>query len=220
MTYKVAEIFSSINGEGIRAGELSVFIRLCGCNLHCSYCDTSWANQPDTPFKPMTALQILQAAKETGIRNITLTGGEPLLAPGIAELIFLLSESGFSVEIETNGSIEIIGLCQLPVRPFFTVDYKLPGSGMEKHMCVKNFSYLSKEDTVKFVAGSVEDLEKALKIIRTYALTEKCHVYFSPVFGKINPAEIVEFMKTHMLNGVRLQLQLHKFIWDPMQRGV
>lgn len=220
MTYKVAEIFSSINGEGTRAGELSVFVRLCGCNLHCSYCDTSWANQPDAPFTSMTALQILQAAKETGIRNITLTGGEPLLAPGIAELVFLLSESGFSVEIETNGSIEITGLCQLPVRPIFTMDYKLPESGMEEHMCIKNFSYLSKEDTVKFVAGSAGDLEKALEIIRTYSLTEKCHVYFSPVFGKIEPAEMVEFMKTHTLNGVRLQLQLHKFIWDPMQRSV
>lgn len=220
MIYKVAEIFSSINGEGTRAGELAVFVRFRGCNLHCSYCDTSWANQPDTPFTPMDKEEILGAVLETGIRNVTLTGGEPLLVPGVEEVIGSLGRNGLSVEIETNGSVDLLpfdGICH---RPLFTMDYKLPGSGMEDKMNLRNVELLKKGDTVKFVAGSEEDLERAAEIIRTYSLTERCHVYFSPVFGRIDPADMVEFMKKHKLNGVRLQLQLHKFIWDPMARGV
>lgn len=87
-------------------------------------------------------------------------------------------------------------------------------------MCLENFEVLSHEDTVKFVAGSTDDLEKAAEIIEKYSLTDKCKVYFSPVFGEIQPSEIVEFMKQRNLNGVRLQLQLHKFIWNPLKRGV
>lgn len=220
MIYKVAEIFSSINGEGIRAGELAVFVRFRGCNLNCSYCDTSWANQQDTPFTPMDGEEILKAVLETGIRNVTLTGGEPLLVPGVGEIIELLGSSGLSVEIETNGSVDLAPFNKLRSRPLFTMDYKLPGSGMENKMNLSNFERLKKCDTVKFVAGSKEDLERALEIIGAYSLTERCHVYFSPVFGRIDPAYMVEFMKDHKINGVRLQLQLHKFIWDPMARGV
>lgn len=220
MIYKVAEIFSSINGEGTRAGELAVFVRFRGCNLNCSYCDTSWVNQPDTPFTPMDKEEILGAVMETGIRNVTLTGGEPLLVPGVEEVIEILGRNGLSVEIETNGSIDLLPFDVINHRPLFTMDYKLPGSGMEDKMNLRNFELLKKNDTVKFVAGSEKDLERAAEIIRTYSLTERCHVYFSPVFGRIAPADIVEFMKKNKLNGVRLQLQLHKFIWDPMARGV
>lgn len=83
-----------------------------------------------------------------------------------------------------------------------------------------NFELLKQDDTVKLVAGSADDLKCGLEIIRTYSLTEKCYVYFSPVFGRLDPAEIVEFMKKHRMNDVRMQLQMHKFIWDPMERGV
>lgn len=220
MTYKVAEIFSSINGEGTRAGELAVFVRFRGCNLNCSYCDTSWANQPDTPFTSMDKEEIVRAVLETGIRNVTLTGGEPLLVPGMEEVIESLGRNGLSVEIETNGSVDLLPFDGINHRPLFTMDYKLPGSRMEDKMNLRNFELLKKGDTVKFVAGSEEDLERAAEIIRTYSLTERCHVYFSPVFGRIDPADMVEFMKKRKLNGVRLQLQLHKFIWDPMARGV
>lgn len=220
MIYKVAEIFSSINGEGTRAGELAAFVRFRGCNLNCSYCDTSWANQPDTPFTPMDKEEILGALLETGIHNVTLTGGEPLLVPGVEEVIETLGRNGLSVEIETNGSVDLLPFDAINHRPLFTMDYKLPGSGMEDKMNLRNFELLKKNDTVKFVTGSEEDLERALEIIRMYSLTERCHVYFSPVFGRIDPADIVEFMINHKLNGVRLQLQLHKFIWDPMARGV
>ena len=151
---------------------------------------------------------------------MTLTGGEPLLQPGIDELITALGALGYRVEIETNGSVSLQPFASLSFRPCFTMDYKLPGSGMEQTMLPENFSLLRSRDAVKFVAGSRADLERALEIIRKYGLIDRCTVFFSPVFGSIEPAEIVEFLKEHTLNGVRLQLQLHKFIWDPLQRGV
>lgn len=220
--YKVAEIFSSINGEGTRAGELAFFVRLAGCNLKCSYCDTMWANSADTPFTEMTALEIKEALLKTGIRNVTLTGGEPLIHENVYELLSVLAdEEGLSLEIETNGSVSIEKFAGLKNRPVFTLDYKLPSSGMEDKMVLaENLPFLEKKDCIKFVAGSETDLERAFEIIEKYGLTEKCHVYLSPVFGKIDPAFMVEFMKRKTINNVRLQLQLHKFIWDPNERGV
>lgn len=125
-----------------------------------------------------------------------------------------------SVEIETNGSIPIDFLDELPNRPTVTMDYKLPGSGMESHMRTENFRYLKPTDTVKFVAGSVADLDRAREIIQQYQLTSVCRVYIGPVFGQIEPARIVEYMKEYAMNDVTLQLQLHKIIWDPEKRGV
>ena len=100
------------------------------------------------------------------------------------------------------------------------MDYKLPGSGMENYMNTANFALLNSHDSVKFVVGSEEDLNRAAEIIDRFKLIDRCHVYFSPVFGKIEPARIVEFMTERNLNGVRIQLQLHKFIWAPDKRGV
>lgn len=220
--YKVAEWFVSINGEGTRAGELAVFVRLCGCNLRCSYCDTMWANTMDAPHTEMTAEEIRRTILETGVRNVTLTGGEPLLHPNAKELLeCLLQDDKLSVEIETNGSMCIGDFLGSAHRPLFTLDYKLPSSCMEEHMRFEeNLPFLEKDDTIKFVAGSEDDLIRAAELIEKYDLCSRCHVYLSPVFGKIEPADIVEFMKNENLNGVRLQLQLHKFIWDPMAKGV
>ena len=219
--FKVAEIFTSINGEGTKAGQTAVFVRFTGCNLNCSYCDTKWANEPDAEYTLMTDKEILNRIKETGIKNVTLTGGEPLLRDGIHELLEEVAKDGFlQAEIETNGSIDLKPFCDIENRPSFTMDYKLPSSGMEKHMCLENFDILEKKDTVKFVSGSSKDLEKALEIIRKYDLSRRCHVYISPVFGSIEPAEIVDFMVENKLNDINLQLQLHKFIWDPNMRGV
>lgn len=220
-SYKVVEIFTSINGEGRRAGQLALFIRFQKCNLHCSYCDTCWANTDSAAYTELTEDELYDEIKKSGIRNITLTGGEPLLQPEISVLLHkLVADDALSVEIETNGSISIEKFSRLKNPPLFTLDYKLPGSGMEKYMKVENFAYLKPDDTVKFVAGSRLDLERAREIIVGFQLTEKCAVYISPVFGAIAPAEIVEFMKQYRLNGVNLQLQLHKIIWDPQQRGV
>lgn len=220
MRYSVAEKFVSINGESTKAGELAVFIRFKGCNLDCSYCDTKWANTPECAAEELSAEQIAGYVYGTGIKNVTLTGGEPLLQNDLYELIELLIEQGNRVEIETNGSISIDDLCGKKYRPVFTLDYKLPSSGSENEMDTDNYKYLAPEDTVKFVAGSIEDLEKAHEMIEKYKLAEKCNIYISPVFKQISPAEIVEYLKENRLNGVRLQLQLHKFIWDPNERGV
>lgn len=216
----VVEKFVSINGEGAHAGELAAFIRFKGCNLNCSYCDTKWANAADAPFEGKTPQELLNWVIKQDVLNVTLTGGEPLLQNDIAQLIELLCENGLRVEIETNGSIPLKTFAALPLRPVFTMDYKLPSSGMENKMCLENFALLQQSDTVKFVIGSDEDLKKSREIIEQYSLSEKCHVYFSPVFGSIEPEHMVNYMQEHKLNRVRLQLQLHKFIWSPDRRGV
>lgn len=216
----VIESFVSINGEGTRAGELAVFVRFRGCNLRCSYCDTLYANEPDAPCVEQTPEEVYAYIQSTGVTNVTLTGGEPLLEPEINDLLaLLLADDHLSVEIETNGAVDLAPFCG-DRRPLFTMDYKLPSSGCERAMKVENFELLQPQDTVKFVSGSRADLERALEIIQAYHLLDRCHVYFSPVFGAIEPVEIVNFLTEHRLNRARLQLQMHKFIWDPMKRGV
>ncbi|SKB79238.1 7-carboxy-7-deazaguanine synthase [Lachnospiraceae bacterium] len=216
---RVVEKFVSINGEGVKAGEPAVFIRFQGCNLACTYCDTKWANEKNCPYTDETPAEIAEYVASTGITNVTLTGGEPLLQKDIRELITVLINNGNEVEIETNGAVDIEPFTGDP-RPSFTMDYKLPGSGCEKGMIFTNFSHLTSRDTVKFVAGSHEDLVRAKEVIDMYDLTHRCHVYISPIFGSIEPVEIVEFITGNRMNGVRLQLQIHKVIWDPEKRGV
>lgn len=219
--FKVVEIFESINGEGRRVGQLAIFIRLQKCNLNCSYCDTRWANGDDAPYTLMSEDEIYDRILKSGIKNITLTGGEPLLHKDVEILLEKIGNNpNLSLEIETNGSIELEKFSKLKNPPLFTMDYKLPSSKMENKMCLDNFKYLTLKDTVKFVIGTIEDLKKAKEIIERYFLIGKCAVYFSPVFNSINPVEIVEFMKKNRLNGVNLQLQIHKFIWDPESKGV
>ncbi len=218
--FAVAEKFVSINGESARAGEPAVFIRFRGCNLGCSYCDTKWANSSDAPAEVLDTHQLVKYADDTGITNVTLTGGEPLMQKDLHSLTEALILSGHRVEIETNGSLPIDELAGSRYRPAFTLDYKLPSSGMESRMITSNYRFLDKCDAVKFVSGSTTDLEKAAEIITEYDLTKKCRVYISPVFGAIDPADIVQFMLDRKMNDVKLQLQLHKFIWDPEKRGV
>lgn len=221
MIYKVVETFISINGEGQHAGELALFIRFAGCNLNCNYCDTRWANQPDVVYQEMTETEIKALVADSGVRNVTLTGGEPLLQPGMYQLLETVgSLTDIRIEIETNGSVDIGPYMTLIRRPAFTLDYKLPGSGMEAGMNTENYRYLTKEDTVKFVISDKADLTRAREIIEQYQLEGRCGIYYSPVFGRIRPAEIVDDMIEHRLNGVHMQLQMHKFIWNPEQRGV
>lgn len=219
--YKVVEKFVSINGEGTHAGQLAVFIRFKGCNLRCSYCDTMWANEKNAPFSVMTEEDIYNYILSTGVKNVTLTGGEPLIQQDIIILLKkLAADENIRVEIETNGSADISPIISIKNRPSLTLDYKLGGSGMEQYMLTDNYNYIGKQDTVKFVISSLDDLITAKNVIETYGLTEKCSVYFSPVFGRIEPADIVDFMIQNKMNGVNMQLQLHKFIWDPNKRGV
>lgn len=220
MNYQVVEKFVSINGEGRKAGQLAVFIRFRGCNLNCSYCDTRWANEKDAAAESMTEQEICDYIKAQNVQNVTLTGGEPLAQPGIFGLLELLAKENLQVEIETNGSVDIRPFQNMKNPPSFTVDYKLEGSGMSTQMCRENFQSVTPRDTVKFVAGSIGDLEQAEQIMNEYGLTGKCSIYLSPVFGKINPQDMVAFMIEHHMNQVNLQLQMHKFIWAPDKRGV
>lgn len=218
--WPLAEHFISINGEGQKAGMLAAFLRMKGCNLRCNYCDTFWANTPDCPVTPLSTEEIIHWLNEHHVRLVTLTGGEPLLVSGIDNLIRDLGQAGFLVEIETNGSVSLAPFHQLTPRPAFTVDYKCPDSGMESFMCTENFSLLSQQDTVKFVVSSLSDLTRAKEITENYALSSRCSVYLSAVFGRIEPQEIVDYMIREHWNDARLQLQMHKFIWSPAQRGV
>ena len=223
---KVAEIFTSINGEGTKTGETAVFIRFQGCNLNCSFCDTKWANETTCPVTEMTPQDIYETVVSKNIKNITITGGEPLIQKELPALLALLgSNKDLSVEIETNGSIDIYPFCNIKTafgnyRPTFTLDYKLPQSGCENKMFIGNYNYLEQNDTIKFVVSNEIDLERSKEIITEYNLTNKCHIYLSPVFGAISPQKIVEFMLKNKLNDIKLQLQLHKIIWDPDMRGV
>ncbi|MBP5468624.1 MAG: 4Fe-4S cluster-binding domain-containing protein, partial [Candidatus Riflebacteria bacterium] len=149
---KVVEKFISINGEGKRAGELAAFIRFKGCNLRCSYCDTLWALEPDCAFSEETPEEITQFILDSKIKDVTLTGGGPLIQPEIKKLIQLIlnSNSDTRVEIETNGAVLLKDFrIDNSSRLSFTMDYKLPSSGFESSMKLENFQYLTKNDSVK-----------------------------------------------------------------------
>ena len=219
--FKVIEKFVSINGEGQRAGELACFIRFAGCNLNCSYCDTRWANEERAPFSIESEEEIYEYIKESGVTNITITGGEPLLQPNIDRLLSMLGrDKALQIEIETNGSCSIEPFMKLGDNISFTVDYKLGGSGMEDKMCLSNYGLVRRSDTVKFVISDMADIKRAVEIVERYNLVDNTRVYFSSSFGQIQPRDIVEYMKGHKLNGIRLQLQLHKYIWEPDRKGV
>ena len=221
INYKVVEIFESINGEGKKAGQLALFIRFQKCNLNCSYCDTKWANSDDSPYTLMNLEELYKKVVESGIKNVTITGGEPLLQENIEIFLKKLAENPeINVEIETNGSINLKRFGEIKNAPSFTMDYKLPKSNMEKFMDLENFKYLKEKDTVKFVVSNIDDLERAREIIEKYSLVEKCAVYISPVFGKIELSSMVDFMKKYKMNGVNMQLQIRKIIWDPETKGV
>ena len=215
---KVIEKFLSINGEGLKSGELAVFIRFQGCNLRCPYCDTKYS-YINPKYQELEVEEIIDYIKSTNVCNVTLTGGEPLIQPDVDKLINELSNLGYRVELETNGSVDIskyVGLNGVS----FTLDYKGPSSLMEDKMNLENYKYLGKNDVVKFVCGSDLDLLKAKEIILKYHLNEYTNPFISPMFGEIELEKIVDFMKDNNLNGVRLQLQIHKIIWDKDKRGV
>ncbi len=220
-TYHVTEHFISINGEARRAGELSCFLRLAGCNLCCNYCDTRWSCDPEAEAELMTEEELHSWVKQSGVRNITLTGGEPLLAPEIDVLLRRLGQDPeLRIEVETNGSISLAPFLEIPGDISFTMDLKCPGSGMAEHNRMENLALLRNVDTVKFVVSDRTDLMWMREQVEKYQLAERCKVYISPVFGRIDPQEIVEYIKEYTMNDVRVQLQLHKYIWDPGKRGV
>lgn len=232
-TMPVAERFVSINGEGACAGKLAAFIRFTGCNLRCGYCDTMWANVPGAAAQGETPEQLAAWVRQTGVECVTLTGGEPVLQPLLPQLVELLlgepgpSGRGLRVEIETNGAADLNELAELRARIgnaapgtlSFTVDWKLPSSGMEQQMLPANFRLLDARDTVKFVCGQ-GDLPRVLEVARQLDLPGRVPVYLSPCFGGIEPARIVEFMQENQMTWATAQVQLHKVIWPDVERGV
>lgn len=234
-TLPVAERFVSVNGEGRAAGKLAAFIRFTGCNLACSYCDTMWANAPAAAecAERVSVADLVAWAREKRVECITLTGGEPALQPELPRLVrALLAEPGplgrgLRVEIETNGAADLCELASLreecaslPGSLTFTVDWKLPASGMEDRMLRENFTLLDACDTVKFVCGGEGDLVRMLEVSRELGLPNRVPVYLSPVFGRLDPARIVDFMQDNNLTWATAQLQLHKIIWPGVEKGV
>lgn len=220
MQYKVIEKFTSVNGEGLRSGELTTFVRFFGCGLRCKFCDSKYTYDDAEQYDVMDEGQILDYLLSTGIKNVTLAGGEPLYQPGIKELMTLLCNAGFRVEVETNGAHSIAPFMDIVNRPSFTLDYKTGCSGMTKFMDVSNYKYVTKRDSVKFVVGSIEDLDLMRSVVDEYKLLEKTNVLVSPCYGDIEPRIIVEYMQQHKLNGYKMQIQMHKVIWDADKRGV
>ena len=226
----ISEIFDSIDGEGVRAGSLCTFIRVTGCNLRCSYCDSMYAVEPnrysDIKPKEMSVPEIMSYVNRH-YRRVTLTGGEPLLLPESIRLVNMLCEHGYEVNIETNGSCDITGFRELikdSENLFFTVDFKLPSSGEMYKMRLSNYDELRKTDVLKFVIGSDEDLEIAASfakgIVDKYG-DDAPYIYCGTVFGKYPLSKVIEeFKKNSALKDVRFQIQMHKVIWDPETRGV
>jgi 7-carboxy-7-deazaguanine synthase len=213
-TLKINEIYPSVQGESTWAGLPCVFVRLTACDLRCTYCDTEYAffEGKKRPLADITA-EVLSH----DIPLVEVTGGEPLLQRNVHPLMTSLCDAGRTVLIETSGAHDI-GLIDSRVHRI--MDLKTPGSGECARNLWSNIPLLEKRDEVKFVLGSREDYEWSREQIRIHALAERCGtVLFSPVFGRIEPREIVQWILEDKLP-VRFQLQLHKFIWEPRARGV
>lgn len=219
---KIVELFSSIDGEGIRTGKLVTFIRTYGCDLRCSYCDSMYALE-GTDYTEMDISTILNKCKELKNKCITLTGGEPLIHKDVDILIKELLKDGYEVNIETNGATDISKFITDSEKLFFTIDYKTPFSKMENKMCMDNFyKHVRPNDVVKFVCANEEDLDvmRNIAINMKNSLSNLPHIFVSPVFGEIEPVKLVEYIKKYDLQDVRVQLQIHKLIWEPTMKGV
>lgn len=218
---RVVEVFKSIDGEALRAGQLTNFIRLSECNLRCAYCDTAYAQLPEQGNEMAVDQIILNL--NSRIKNVTLTGGEPLLHHREASaLLQALINKGYKVSVETNGSVNLADYIANFPEVSFIMDYKGASSKMEDKMDLNNFDYLRPEkDCVKFVVGNTDDLATMEAIGWEYGLFRRqIPVFVSPVFGDIELVEIVDYMSLANLTGVRLQVQLHKIVWEPSKRGV
>lgn len=214
MTLQVTELFHSIQGESIWAGLPCSFVRLTGCNLRCRYCDTTYAYDSG---RPMQLRQIMQALSKFDCRRITITGGEPLLQSRTLELIQYLLRKDYRVSLETNGSLDIQSVdngCMI------VMDLKCPSSEMRHHNRLENLRFLKQSDQLKFVIADREDYLFARDIIkREVHHLPGANVLFSPAFGTMPPKLLAAWILADGID-VRLQLQLHRFIWPDRDKGV
>lgn len=225
---QINEIFSSIEGEGIRAGYLATFIRTQFCNLRCSYCDTPYSLTAEKNlfgypnYKDISVEEILSEVNLIGNKRVTFTGGEPLIQEDAHELVDNLLKESFEVNIETNGATPIDDFVYFKNRNLanliITMDWKSPYSGMRSKMLDKNLTLLRPNDVLKFVVANVEDLNDMKETMDHNDL--HCHIFVSPVFGQIEGSDIVAYLKQKHMQNVRVQCQIHKIFWSPEQRGV
>jgi 7-carboxy-7-deazaguanine synthase len=213
MALMVCETFASLMGESTRAGVPAFFIRLTGCNLHCRYCDTTYAYEGGSA---MTVGALVDLARSQPHRLVLVTGGEPLLQAETPALLTDLLDAGFTVCLETNGSRPIGAV---DARVHRILDVKCPGSGMADHNLWANMDLLTSRDEVKFVVADQLDFTYALKVIQNFRLGGRLPVLISPVFGQV---ELMEAAAWILATGLPLRLnpQLHKYIWGPEARGV
>jgi 7-carboxy-7-deazaguanine synthase len=213
-TLTINEIYHSIQGESTWAGEPCVFVRLTFCDLRCTYCDTEYAFYEG---KKQTLDEIATAVAAFQCPLVEITGGEPLLQKNVLPLMTMLADARHTVLLETSGAHDI---SKVDPRVHRIMDLKTPGSGETARNLFSNIEYLTQRDEVKFVIGSREDYEWSREQVERHMLTQRCRaVLFSPIFGRIDPREIVEWTLADRLP-VRFQLQMHKFIWTPTKRGV
>jgi len=214
MTIKVNEIFYSIQGEALFTGCPSVFVRLTGCNLRCSYCDTIYAYNEG---RDMEIPDILHRLSDYNCRIVEITGGEPLLQDETPALVDRLLESNYTVLIETNGSMNINMINEKCIK---IVDIKCPSSNESDKNDLQNLKRLSSHDQIKFVIGNRDDYEyaKTVMVLKNNSVPDY-NVFFSTVTENLSPAKLAEWMLKDNLKA-RFQLQLHKIIWPDIERGV
>jgi 7-carboxy-7-deazaguanine synthase len=213
-TLTINEIYHSIQGESTWAGQPCIFVRLTFCDLRCNYCDTEYAFYEG---KKQTLGKIVEAVAAFGCPLVEITGGEPLLQKNVLSLMSMLCDAGHTVLLETSGAHDISNVDK---RVHRIMDLKTPGSGEVEKNLWSNIDKLTSRDEVKFVMGSREDYEWSRDKVQRYDLGSRCHaVLFSPIFGRIDPREIVQWILADKLD-VCFQLQMHKFIWSPTKRGV
>jgi 7-carboxy-7-deazaguanine synthase len=213
-TLRVSEVFHSIQGESTWAGLPCTFIRLAKCHLRCTYCDTAYAF---TGGELRSIEALIDACAAYDCTLVEITGGEPLLQPETPVLAAALLDAGYTVLVETSGSLPINVLPEGVIR---IMDFKCPSSGEAHRNDWSNVDALTPRDEVKFVIGSREDYEWSRDVLATHGLAQRCkQVLFSLVFGALAPRDLVEWILADALP-VRFQLQLHKFVWPPDQRGV
>ena len=210
---EVCEIFRSIQGESTHAGRVCVFVRLSGCNLSCTWCDTVYA---ETERQAMTVDAVVETVRGFGTTLVELTGGEPLLQADAVELCARLCDAGYTVLVETNGSQSIAGLDERVRR---IVDVKTPGSGCGTSFLMTNLPLIAPGDELKFVCGGRDDVEWSLAFVREHSLCDIATVIFSPVMGICDPADLAAWILGSGEDRIRLGLQLHKVIWGDA-RGV
>ena len=210
---RITEIFHSIQGESSYVGQPCVFVRLTGCPLRCTWCDTDYAFYGGTEC---SIDEVLAKVHTYGCRLVEVTGGEPLVQPESFPLMTRLCNAGYTVLLETSGAIDI---APVDPRAHIILDVKCPGSGMTDRMHWPNLSQLATKDEAKFVLANRADYDWARETLAEYDLASRCTVLFSPVFGSLDVRELAEWILADRLP-VRFQLQMHKYIWAPDMRGV